>query len=112
MYCKWGFHLNARWHTMNHAQLSEYTCSVNNHQRPYCTCRRHCGGICRLTSDHADTLSAVQVAPTSLISSSAVVAPAAASTLAGCFLNWYMHRIWETVPGKKSKIRMQIRRQQ
>ncbi|OWZ16520.1 hypothetical protein PHMEG_0009677 [Phytophthora megakarya] len=61
------------------------------------------GASAGLTTGHAEPLSAVQVAQASLVSSSTVVAPAAGSTLAGCFLNWYMHRIWETVSGKKEQ---------
>ncbi|EGZ15011.1 hypothetical protein PHYSODRAFT_409740, partial [Phytophthora sojae] len=30
-------------------------------------------------------------------------APATASTLAGCTLNWYIHQIWESVKGKKEQ---------
>ncbi|OWY99595.1 LOW QUALITY PROTEIN: hypothetical protein PHMEG_00029377 [Phytophthora megakarya] len=99
--CEWGFHRNARWRTMNHAQLST---TINDR---IARVEAIVGTSAGLTTPHAEMLSAVQVAPASLVSSSAVVAPSAASTLAGCFLNWYMHRIWETVPGKKSKISVQ-----
>ncbi|OWZ07216.1 hypothetical protein PHMEG_00020416 [Phytophthora megakarya] len=110
MYCEWGFHLNARWRTTNHAQLSgaaaegdsRLALTLENTFAQLTTINARIarvedivGTSAGLTTGRAETLFAVQAAPASLISSSAVVAPAAASTL--------LHRIWETVPGNKEQ---------
>lgn len=112
--CECGLHLATRWRTTNHSQLSR---TVAGSESLLSSTLENV--LAQLTSINdriariEDAVAAVTVrtieaelGPGSSADGPGqavpvVAAPATASTLTGSFLNWYLHRIWETVKGKK-----------
>ncbi|POM67940.1 Hypothetical protein PHPALM_15960 [Phytophthora palmivora] len=85
----WGKLLTAHWRSANHAQVSTAVA----------------GGDSLLASTMENILKQlVQInGRLARLPSVNLPAPATASTLAGCVLNWYANKIWEIVKGKKEQ---------
>ncbi|KAE8911164.1 hypothetical protein PF003_g4644 [Phytophthora fragariae] len=107
----WGDHLTARWQTANHAQVS--SAATGGDSLLASTLENILKQLAQINARQArleDTAhkSPVTASETSTFGVSevpllSVPAPATASTLAGCVLNWFTNNIWETVKGKREQ---------
>jgi hypothetical protein len=113
---EWGGHLRAHWQAMNHAQVGDV---VAGRDTLLSSTLQHVLSQLVSINERLARIEDVQARlcthaprtdqafgsldPAPAAESIVVPAPATSSTLAGCLLNWYTSRIWNTVRGKKEQ---------